>query len=252
MRRNEENHGRPAWRMGRLGLTAVLLAAAGGCSPDIFDIGVALTPKVFPLDFGSSSGVIIPSVACDPASPAACGGHQVIDLAGGTNEAEVHIALAPGCDGGTMHCYAEANARALYTVDVLQDESFTSKVGRRAISGVRMLDIAYTIPSNTTTFDIPRIDVIVGPPGTTAATDPGAYPVDSIPTLTARMVVVGESRHFTLAADSPARDLIERSVQSKSPFVFVLALAPRLGSGTPLPAGKVEIAIQPLLGLGLR
>jgi hypothetical protein len=232
-------------------LWAATFLTIAGCSSDIFDINVALTPEKFPLDFGSGSGTI-PSLACDLLQPAMCGGNQVIALMTGTSEADVQVALSMGCDAATMRCYAEANAHANYTVDVLRDESFTSKVGRQAISVVRMLDIAYTIPTNTATFDIPRIDVSVGPPGTTAAADPGAFPVDSIPPLPAGTVVAGAARHFTLADNSPARDLIERNIKNKTPFVFVLTLAPRLESGAPMPAGKVEIAIQPLLGLGVR
>ncbi len=232
-------------------LAVLLLTVATGCSSDIFDINVVLTSKVFPIEFGSATGTI-PTLPCDPMGLAVCGGNQVIALGGGTDPVDVHVALNAACDPGTLLCYAEANARATYTVDVLRDESFTSKVGRRAVSVVRMLDMAYTIPTNTTTFDIPPIAVHVGPPGTTTVGDPGTFLVDNMPPLAAGTVVAAEPRHFVLADDSPARDLIERQIQNKSPFVFLMTVAPRLESGSPVPAGKVEIAIRPVLGLGIR
>ena len=233
-------------------ITAVLTlvattAAASGCSPDIFDISVELTAETFPINFGNATGTI-PSVACDPQDPGLCGSGQVIALNDGAGEAQIDV----GCNAPTSRCYADVDARLSYVVDVLRDESFTSKVARKTVTLVRMLDVAYTIPTNTTTFTVPQIDVYVGPAGTSTATDPGVYLVASVPPIPAGTTIVDKPGHLTIADGSPGRDLIEKNICGKTPFVFVLTLAPRLESGDLVPAGQLDVHLQPLLGLGIR
>ena len=219
-----------------------------GCSPDIFDVSVALAPEMFPVDFGATTGTI-PTVACDPQSPAPCGGDLSVDFTDGNGQATVK----PGCDAATARCFAQADARYTYAVNVLQDDNFTSAVGRHTVSLVRMVDIAITIPANTMTFDIPEIDLYVGPPGSLQPSDPGVVSVDSVRSISAGTTIAAPgARHLVVADGSPARDLIEGSIKNKTPFVFVLTLAPRLESGAVLPAGALEVDIQPLVGLGLR
>jgi hypothetical protein len=222
-------------------------ATVSACNPDIFDISVALTKESYPVDFGATTGTV-PSFQCDPTNATACGDSQTVPL--GNDMGQVTVSL--GCDATTDLCYAQADARVTTTVDVLQDDSFTSSVGRRAVSVVRMLDLAYTIPVNTTTFEIPKIDVYVGPSGTMKSSDPGVYLVDSITSLPAGTTVIDPPRHLTVTDGSPARDLMETNIRNKAPFVFLVTTTPRLEAGSPLPAGMVEIDVAPLLGLGLR
>ena len=223
--------------------------ASGGCSADIFDVSVELMPEAFTVDFGASSGTI-PTVVCDPqdTSASACGG--AIQVGDGTGQATLRL----GCDAASARCFGQADAAMNTTVDVLRDEAFTSKVGRKAVSLVRMLDIAVTVPTNTMTFDVPRIDVYVGPPGITLPGDAGVVFLDRLYPIAAGTTITSttDARHLVVADGSPARDLIERSIKGKSPFVFVLALAPRLDSGAPIPAGTLTVNLQPLLGLGCR
>ena len=234
-------------------LFGAALALPSGCSSDIFDVSVLLSAETFSMPFGSSTGTI-PAEACDPSKVDSCGPAQTLSLGsaapGGGTGGDVTLALA--CDPSNTHCYAQANARAAYTVDVLQDESFTSRVGRRAVTLVRMLDVAYTIPTNTTTFDFPEIDIYVGPAGSQLTSDPGVVLVDTIPTVAAGTTVTDDPRHLVLADGSPARTLIETNVRAKTPFVFIASTAPRLESGAPLPGGTLVIVMQPLLGLGVR
>lgn len=227
----------------------ILSTAAGGCNSDIFDVAVSLSSETYALDFGSATGTV-PTIACDPSNAQACGSSQVIQLmpANGTGEVDVNLA----CDATTDRCFAQAKARVTYTVDVLQDQGFTSQVGRRAVSLVRSLDLAYTVPTNATNFAIPEIDLYVGPPGTTQSTDAGVFAVDHTQPLPAGSAFTSPAMHLTLVDGSPAHDLIESSVKSETPFVFLLTSAPRLESGSPLPAGMLQVDIQPVLGLGLR
>jgi len=230
------------------GLSLCLAASAlAGCNPDIFDVSVALAHQSYPIDFGNAMGTI-PSTACSAGDTTVCGNSQMITLDNNAGQVTVNLA----CDGSKNLCYAQANATVATTVDVLQDDSFTSAVGRRAVSVVRMLDLQYTVPTNTTTFAIPEIDVYVGPVGSKTATDAGVVPVDKIPPITAASTITGSPRHLTVADGSPARDLIESNIRNEAPFVFVVTAAPRLEAGATLPAGKVVVDVQPVLGLGLR
>ena len=218
-----------------------------GCSEDIFDVDVELA-NAFAVDFGSATGTI-PTVTCDAQNPTICGAVMALEFMGASGQATI----TPGCDGATAHCFAQADARVNYTVDVLQDESFTSRVGRRAVKLVRKVDVTIAIPINTMTFEIPQIDIFVGPPGTQQPSDPGVFPVDVVRSIAAgTTIAAAEARHLVVADGSPARNLIESSVTSKTPFVFVVTLAPRLESGAALPAGMLAVEVQTLLGLGLR
>src|SRR5262245_26896939 len=139
-----------------IGALAALLVAIAGC--DWLDFDVDLAKQSFALDFGQQTGTM-PTVACD-ASGGACSAAAPTNLdvpsaAGVPSSVDVSVA----CDTGSGLCYALANARASQTVGVLQDDSFSSKVGRNTLSLVKLADIAYTISSNTLTFDIPHVDV---------------------------------------------------------------------------------------------
>jgi hypothetical protein len=243
--------GRSAATRTASGVLAVVGAASlalSGCSSDIFDVSVQMGEEAFHLDFGTTTGTV-PTVACDPATPAPCGTGGVITLANGAGETE----LAAGCDGGTARCYMQANTRVFYVVDVLRDDAFTSKVGRKGVTLVRMLDVAYAVPSNTATFDIPRIDVHVGPAEARQVGDAGVTLVDSVPLIAAGQKISLESPgHLTIADESPGRALIESSIKRKAPFVFIVTTEPRMESGSALPSGSIDIVLRPLLGLGVR
>jgi hypothetical protein len=203
---------------------------------------------MFTVDFGSATATI-PSATCDPQNPTICGGSQIVEYTGGSGEATIDLA----CDAGTALCFAQVDARGMYTVDVLQDAGFTSAVGRKAVSVVRTVDVAVTIPVNTMSFDIPEIDLFVGPPGTAQPTDPGVVPVDNLqPIAAGTTIATGDARHLMVADGSQAHDLIASSIEAKTPFVFLLTMAPRLESGAALPAGTLEVVAEPLVGLGLR
>jgi hypothetical protein len=220
----------------------------GACKSDVFDVDVDLAPHAYPADFGPSNGTI-PTVACSAATPSVCGVSQMLSVS--TDVAPADVSVVVGCDAAAARCYAEAHASLGYQLDVLQDDAFVTKVERRAISAVRNVDLAYTMPVNTLTFAIPRVDVYVGPAGAKTPTDPGVVLVDSVSSIAPGETFVAERRHLTLAQGSPARALVESNIQNKQPFVFVVATAPRLEAGAPMPGGGFQIDIYPRLGLGL-
>ena len=233
----------------RLAALAILSIGSAACSADVFDVDVALASHAYQADFGPSSGTI-PTVACDPAMPSACGMGSMLAVTTAV-PATTDVSVDLGCDPTSSRCFAEAHARVSYELDVLQDDAFVTKVERHAISVVQSVDLAYTLPTNTLTFDVPAIDVYVGPAGATKETDPGVVLVDSISSIAAGTTFVADRRHLTLAEGSPGRALIVSSIQAKQPFVFVVVTAPRSEAGSPVPGGAFEIDIYPTVGLGL-
>jgi hypothetical protein len=232
-------------------LTLMVAAASlgsGGCDSGIFDVDVNLKRQVYNADFGTAQGTI-PVVACDPQGPAVCGasaGTVPIE----TNSATGNVQLA--CDGTTSRCYAQARVLWSDPVDVLQDDDFITKVERHSVVAVRQVDLAYTVPANTLTFDVPAIQIFVGPAGAAAETDPGVVSVGSTAPVAAGAIVDGSAtRHLVVADGSPARSFIATSILNQQTMVFILVLAPRLEAGAPVPAGALEVDLAPRLTLGL-
>lgn len=226
-------------------MAAVLGALA--CSTDVFDVSVPLATHSYQMDFGSATGTI-PTVTCAAGTPSVCDAQQrdtVVATPGPTN-----VSVSIGCDASTQRCFAEATARLTYTLDVLQDDDFVTSVERHSAWVVHSVDLAYTVPTNTLTFEVPKIDVYVGPPGSTTETDAGVVFVDSTIPLPAGMTFVDEPRHLNVAEGSAARDFIVSSVEGKQPIVFVVVLTPRIEAGAAVPAGAVELDVAPTLGLG--
>jgi len=234
---------------GRAGICALaaFLVAGAGCG--WFDFDVDLAKQSFALDFGQQTGVM-PTVACD-ASGGACSAAMSFTFdASSTAGAPSDVDVSVACDQGSQLCYAQASARASQTVAVLQDDSFSSKVGRNTLSLVKLADIAYTIPSNTLTFDIPHVDVYAGPAGSTRETDPGVALVGTTQPIMAG-VTSSDAQHLIVDDNSPARPVIEHAVENKQDFVFIVVASPRLDAGMAVPAGAIQIDIAPKLTIGL-
>ena len=231
-----------------LASAGVLEALAPGCDSDILDVDVDLQRQVYSADFGANQGTV-PLVACDPAGPGVCGASVgTTNLETGNVSAMVDLA----CDSATSRCYAQAQVLGTNAVDVLQDDDFLTKVERKAVVVVRDVDVKITVPLNTLTFDVPRIDIFVGPPGSLHETDSGVVPVGATQPLAAGTVVTDTgARHMVVAADSPAHAFIADSIMSKHTMVFLVSLAPRVEAGAPIPAGAFEVDLVPRVTLGL-
>lgn len=235
--------------MAKLACTVVLAwAAAAGCSGDDFDVTVELGAEAYDADFGCTNGTVS-TVICDPASPSVCTGLTVDADATPVAASPANVAVTRGCDASTDRCFAQANARTIYAVNVLHDDNFVTKVAQRSISLVHLADLAYTVPINTTTFEVPAVDIYVGPAGTARETDPGVVLVGTTSPIPPGTTVT-TAMHLTIEDGSPARALIEKSIQAEQTFVFVLTLAPRIAPGAPIPAGAIEVDLSPQVALG--
>jgi len=242
---------RDAWNIGAVAGLTLAAALGGGCSADVFDVDVALMARTFVADFGTQAGTI-PTVACtDAVAQQVCGGSPSVgvDTSSATGvPSNVQVTL--GCDTSTNQCFAQASAHLSQPVDVLQDDAFVTRVERHTLSFVQLVDVAYTIPANTLTFDIPKIDIYAGPAGSTRETDPGVALVGSTQPISAG-TVVNDAQHITISDDTPARPVIEHAIENKQEFVFVVVANPRLDAGAPVPAGTVQIDVSPKLTIGL-
>jgi hypothetical protein len=228
-------------------MSAALLLTSPACSTDIFDVTVNLTSQTYQMDFGTATGTI-PTLTCKAGMPSLCEPQQRATVT--TMPGPANVTIAPGCDATTNRCFVAATARLTYEVDVLQDSGFVTAVERHSAWVVKSVSLTYAVPTNTLTFDIPKIDVYVGPPGTTSENDPGVAFVDSTMPVAAGTTFVDEPRQLTVAEGSPARDLIVNSVEAKQTLVFVVVATPRIEAGAPVPAGQLQLDIYPRLTLG--
>jgi hypothetical protein len=232
-------------RLSVLMIAAISLGALT-CSSDIFDVTVHLATQTYQLDFGNATGTV-PTVTCRAGMLSTCELQQRATVTATMGPG--NIVVEPGCDSTTSRCFVEATARVTYDVDVLQDSDFVTKVERHSAWTVKSVSLAYTLPTNTLTFDVPKIDVYVGPPGTTTENDPDVAFVDSTAPVPAGTTFT-DPQQLTVAAGSPARDLIVSSVESKRTIVFVVVAKPRIEAGAPIPAGALELDVYPSLLLG--
>jgi len=231
--------------------TLGVAGGVGGCSADVFDVTVDLTPRTFALDFGQQMGTI-PTVTCDDTIVAeVCGSGQSVSVdTSSTTGVPSDVQMQLGCDASTARCFAQATAHASQPVNVLQDDAFVTRIERNALDFVHLVDVAYTIPVNTLTFDIPQFDIYAGPSGARLETDPGVAFVGSTQAIAAGAVVT-DPLHVTISDETPARPVIEDAIENKQEFVFIVVAAPRLDAGAPIPAGAVQLDVSPSLVVGL-
>jgi hypothetical protein len=229
----------------------LVLAAGGGCSADVFDVDVDLMQRTFVLDFGSQSGTI-PTVTCSDATvQEVCGASPSVGVdTSSTTGVPSDVQVTLGCDAATNLCFAQASGHLSQPVNVLQDDAFVTRVERHALSFVRLVDVAYTIPTNTLTFEIPQFDIYAGPTGSTRETDPGVAAVGSTQPVPAG-TVVNDAQHISITDETPARPMIEHAIEHKQEFVFVVVTNPRLEAGAAVPAGTVQIDVSAKLTIGL-
>jgi len=229
--------------------TFTTTGAAGACSANGPEVDVTLAPHAYRADFGASNG-IVPTVACASAAATACGAGQALREATSTDAAD-DVNVDVRCDPESDRCFAQALARLPYELEVTRDDDFIAKVGQQPAPVVRSIDLAYTLPVNTLTFDVPRIDVYVGPWGTKTEADRGVVLLDSISSVPAGATFVDERRHLRLVEGSAAYTRIAKTIEAKQSFVFLVVTLPRLVAGSALPAGRFEVDIFPTVGLEL-
>jgi hypothetical protein len=231
-------------RLGAALALAVAGTAGAGCNSDIFDVEVALESQSYAFDFGRNQGTI-PTVTCDPAAPGVCGNAPTVGVDPMTLGVPANVEIALGCDGGSRHCFAQAAARVAQPMAVQ-----SSDLARDAISYVRFADIGYTVPSNSLTFQIPRIDIYAGPAGSQRETDPGVAVVGSTAPIQAA-TTIEERQHLIIDDKTPARPLIEDAIRNQKELAFIVVVTPRIEAGGAIPAGVIQVEVYPSVVVNL-
>ena len=127
---------------------------------------------------------------------------------------------------------------------------------------LRSVDIAYTIPTNTLTFALAKIQLYVVQNPTTTGTPDGGVVVEQAPASPTDLLIgnvdalapgqmVGDAHHLSLDGGSPAFAAISSQVQAGQDLTLALVVTPRVVAGAPLPAGAVAVVCQPTLHFAL-
>jgi hypothetical protein len=229
--------------MAGLGIAAGIAAAAvtPACSGDIFDFDVGLGKQTLRHDFGPPSGAV-PAMACSgggdacPSMPLVWGGQT----------------LRFGCNSTTAACFAMADVHLAYPVDAKQGASLNS-IDREAVHWVRTIDLAYTVPVNTLSFDVPHVDLFVNPSTDDSLDQHSAGNVQlrqGLDPLTAGQPATAV-RHLRIGSDDPAHGLIQQSILDGRTFSIVMAMSPRFDAGAPMPGGVIEVDIDTTVTVGV-
>ena len=222
---------------------AALGVGAAGCgliSSNIFDITIGLSSQTYGHDFGTTSGKV-PKIAC-PATPDPCGA-----LAG-----QVPGASNGRCDEALKVCAADVSVVLPSTVNLSMDSSFASSVGSKAVRFVHTIDLAYGVNMNSTTFDIPPLQLYIGPSGAKQPTDQGVVALGTLQAIPRGTLIPAGSQHVTILEGTAAHDKFAYYVQNPMvPFVLMVATKTTVRGDDPIPAGKIQLVIKPSITVGL-
>jgi hypothetical protein len=229
----------------KLGLCAGFLigAASSGCG---LGIPITLQTQTFMQNFGNSSGTV-QSVPCtqqqDPCTQAA----QQVSTALASDGATV----TGICNTQAQQCTAQIDATVSYPVNLSMDQSFTSSVAGRAVSIVQSISLLYGVPTNTTTFPIPELDLYIAPAGVTSVTDSRAVYIDKVPSIAKAQTLPSNAGSITVQTNSPAGTQFVHYIQNPTtPFVILINAKPVLSAGEPLPAGEIVVNVTPQITVG--
>jgi hypothetical protein len=246
-----------AIRAGLMAFALASLAIAAGCG-DLAGADIHLASTSLGADFGTQAGSI-PPLACSAANASGC---SAVPAPAGVSGWQV------GCDTAAGQCFGQADLRIQQTVTTADPSSFDSAVGKQAVHYLESIDIAYTIPTNTLTFALAKIQLYVvqnpvaggggsSPPagGVVVEQAPASSPGDVLVGVVAPLAagqVVGAERHLSLDGSDPAFTAISSQVEAGQDLVLALVVTPRVVASGPLPGGAVQVVCAPTLHFGLR
>ncbi len=237
---------------------ALAIALTAGCG-DLASADVVLDSTALRADFGAATGSI-PPLACTAANASAC---AAVPAPAGVSGWQA------GCDATAGQCFGQADFRIQQSVAVTTPSSLDSQLGRDAVPYLRGIDIAYTIPSNTLTFALARIQLFVVTSGATAGdggtvVGDGGVILEASPAQSSGDVLVGnvdplaagqvvpDAHHLSIGEGTPAFTAIANQVEAGQNLALAVVASPRVVAGAPLPAGAVEVLCQPTLHFAVR
>jgi hypothetical protein len=232
-------------------------ALTAGCG-DLASADITLDSTALRADFGAATGSI-PPLACTAGNAGPC---AAVPAPAGVSGWQV------GCDATAGQCFGQADFRVQQSVAVTTPSSLDSQLGRDAVPYLHGIDVAYTIPSNTLTFALARIQLFVVTNGAAAgdggtAVGDGGVILEAAPAQTSDVLVgnvdplaagqvVADARHLSIGEGTPAFTAIADQVQAGQNLSLAVVASPRVVAGTRLPAGAVEVLCQPTLHFAVR
>jgi hypothetical protein len=205
-------------------------------------IEYALDPEEFTADFGSATGNF-PDVDCS--TDAMCSG--VPNLPQGFTTA---------CDTSINKCVASYDLRLLQQVNLSQQKGFPEQVATSPVaSAVSVEAVNYWTPSNTLSFDSPAIDIYVGGQAVQKETDAGAMKLGTVSALPAKQRTAcgggaagtRDSACGVALTDDGVHALALLAKEYRTPFNVIAVAHVIAHAGDPLPAGKLDLVVQPVL-----
>ncbi len=209
-------------------------------------ISYDLAPQEFVQDFGSNSGNLM-DVPCQ--TDATC---AALPVPSGTTAS---------CDTMAMKCVLNADVRLTQTVNLSQQPGFPSSVANSsAVQAVTVGAVHYWTPSNTLNFASPPVDVYVGSQSAQKETDAGVTHLGTVPSLPAggrtacRMGAPGtqDARCDLPLDDAGVQALGALAKDYRTPFNVLVVSHLTVHAGDPVPSGKLDLFLQPVVAFEVK
>ncbi len=226
---------------------ALPFAVTVSCLPSNL-IHYALQPQEFKQDFGSATGTL-PMVPCTMDSQ--CNAVPV--------PAGVMPSPTMSCDPAAHACMATFDVRVYQQVDLSTEPNFPSSVLNAVVQTVSIDAVHYWTPTNTLTFTTPTIELWVGPQSATSETSAGATQLGTIPPLPAGMRTAcgsgapgtADSECDVQLTDAGQNALAILAKDYRTPFNVIVVAHVIVHAGDALPAGTIDVFVQPVLAFGI-
>ena len=231
---------------------ALALVPACGLSVDSTGIGYNMEPQEFMQDFGAQQqgqAGMFPSVDCSGMNAAVC---SMIP--------NVPAGATASCDKPSGKCIGTYTVRKYQEINLSQQKAFPQSVANSSvISSVKVGAVHYWTATNTLDVATPPIDIYVGPQGAKTETDAGVTHLGTMPMLPAMGKTAcrpGTPGTETSACDMPLTDAGKSALGNfaknyKTPFNAIISTTLTVHAGEPVPAGKLDLFVQPELSFVL-
>jgi len=209
-------------------------------------ISYDLQPQEFVEDFGANSGNLM-AIACT--DDTVC------------QQAPVPQGTTASCDTTAGKCVLHADVLLSQTINLSQQPGFPQSVANSsAIDGVTVGAVHYWTPANTLSFASPPVDIYVGSQTAQKETDPGVALLGTVPSLPAGARTAcrnGAAGTQDGACDMPLTDsgtaaLGALAKDYRTPFNVLVVAHVTVHAGDPLPSGKLDLFIQPVVAFQVK
>lgn len=238
---------------------AAISTASFGCnllnSIEVYDYEA--DPQEIAQDFGSQPGMF-PDVDCTADA-------QLCSAVSGMLPSNATVACEAAASGSTKHCVAHYDLTVHQTIDLAKQASFPSAVLDSPVVSLVTLDSVRYWTSSPQTFNTatPPLDIYVGDASATAPTDKGVQKLGTIGSIPAMSppsakpdCSKGEATSKDTACDmqltDAGKELLETLAKSfKTPFSILVVGHLTISGGQPLPGGKIDLFVEPVVGFHL-